>query len=206
LAGKIEETGHNPGVANLLTAEESQESLKQAVKMWKVRNKLSDKIGKGQFALVVYEKLKRITIPFHDKHLIYITMGMDGGHADVVDDVHKLIPSETKVEPPKPASKPKVEELPAPKAEVPPRPKENKPELNDPNYWSSRDERLESYERDYLERLEKERKKEAKVRAVKQKEVVNTTHETLPKGFKPQPKPDPKPAKRSDRGSLPKGF
>jgi len=214
MSAKIEATGHNQGVTNVLSPDESQESIKHAVKMWKARNKLSDKIGKGKFALVVYEKIKRITVPMGNKHLIYITADLEGGHYDVIESVLNLIPGtkpfeflETKAG--------STEDLPEVLQEAEPQvetPKENKPELADPLYWRPREEKLVAYEKDYLERLEKEQKKAeriAKTKAAKSKkeeEPSSSTHETLPKGYKPTPEPEPEPAKRSDRGLLPKGF
>src|SRR5687768_17944818 len=47
---------HKPGVTNLLSKEESQESLQLALNAWKTRSKLEPKIGKGKYVLAEYEK------------------------------------------------------------------------------------------------------------------------------------------------------
>ena len=57
--GKVMFSGHRNGVENLLTPEESKKSLQLAINAWKSRNEVSSKIGKGKYALVEYEKLKR---------------------------------------------------------------------------------------------------------------------------------------------------
>ncbi len=43
---------------NLLNRKESRMSLQQAVKIWKMRNKLAPKIGKGKYVLAEYGKIK----------------------------------------------------------------------------------------------------------------------------------------------------
>ena len=60
---KILNSEHKPGVTNLLSKEESQESLQLAINAWKTRSKLEPKIGKGKYVLAEYEKIKRITMP-----------------------------------------------------------------------------------------------------------------------------------------------
>ena len=48
-------------------------SLELTVNSWKTRTQLAPKIGKGKYVLAEYEKLKRITMPLGDEHLLYIT-------------------------------------------------------------------------------------------------------------------------------------
>src|SRR5437879_12377682 len=71
--GKVMISGHRKGVENLLSPEESQKSLQLAINAWKSRNEVSNKIGKWKYTLVEYEKLKRITMPFDEDHILYIT-------------------------------------------------------------------------------------------------------------------------------------
>lgn len=71
--GKPVFSEHKEGVTNLLSKEESKESLQLALNAWKTRSKLEPKIGKGKYVLAEYEKLKRITIPMDENHLLYIT-------------------------------------------------------------------------------------------------------------------------------------
>ena len=53
---KILYSEHNPGTTNLLSKEESQESLQLAINAWKTRSKLASKIGKGKYVLAEYRK------------------------------------------------------------------------------------------------------------------------------------------------------
>jgi hypothetical protein len=61
--GKVMFSDHRQGVKNLLSTEESKESLELAANSWKIRSKLAPKIGKGKYVLAEYEKIKRITMP-----------------------------------------------------------------------------------------------------------------------------------------------
>ncbi|MEE8132327.1 MAG: hypothetical protein V3T40_01995 [Nitrososphaerales archaeon] len=88
--GKIAYTGHPEGVRNLLTPDESKRSLEQAGAIWKLRKELEPKIGKGLYVLAVYEKIKRITMPLDDKHLIYVTTESDVDHKKLMDSLITL--------------------------------------------------------------------------------------------------------------------
>ena len=48
---------HRPGVTNLLSKEESDQSLQFTLSAWKIRNTLQKQIGKGKFVLAEYEKI-----------------------------------------------------------------------------------------------------------------------------------------------------
>ena len=89
--GKIEHTGHREGVSNVLTPEESKKSLQQAVNSWNARSDLSDKIGEGKYVLAEYSKIKRITIPMGNEHLIYLTTDVDADHTKIIDGALKLL-------------------------------------------------------------------------------------------------------------------
>lgn len=82
--GTIKYSGHRDDVSSLLTPEESKKSLQQAISAWKSRNEYVDKIGKGKYVLAAYEKIKRITVPLDDEHLIYITTEADADHDKII--------------------------------------------------------------------------------------------------------------------------
>jgi hypothetical protein len=90
LSGKIVQSDHREGVKNLLTPEESKKSLELAVNSWKTRSQLVPKIGKGKYVLAEYEKIKRITIPFGDKHLLYVTTEVEADHSVLTDRIANL--------------------------------------------------------------------------------------------------------------------
>lgn len=91
--GKILFTDHRQGVTNLLSNDESKKSLEMAVKAWKSRSELAPKIGKGKYVLAEYEKVKRITMPLGDKHLIYVTAEPEVDHTRVINGLMRLTSS-----------------------------------------------------------------------------------------------------------------
>ena len=88
--GKIMHSDHREGVRNLLTPDESKKSLDLAVKAWKTRSELAPKIGKGKYVLAEYEKIKRITMPLGDNHLLYVTTERDADHSVIINSITKL--------------------------------------------------------------------------------------------------------------------
>ena len=88
--GKIMHSDHREGVRNLLTPDESRKSLDLAVKAWKTRSELAPKIGKGKYVLAEYEKIKRITMPLGDNHLLYVTTERDADHSVIINNITKL--------------------------------------------------------------------------------------------------------------------
>jgi hypothetical protein len=84
MAGTIKYSGHRKDVSSLLTPLESKKSLQQAITAWKSRNEYADKIGKGKYVLAAYEKIKRITVPLDDEHLIYITIESEADHDKII--------------------------------------------------------------------------------------------------------------------------
>jgi hypothetical protein len=90
LNGKIMHSDHRQGVQNLLSPEESKKSLELAINAWKIRNELAPKIGKGKYVLAEYEKIKRITMPLGDNHVLYMTTEVESDHAKIMDKVRML--------------------------------------------------------------------------------------------------------------------
>ena len=88
--GKVMFSDHRQGVKNLLSTEESKESLELAINSWKIRSKLAPKIGKGKYVLAEYEKIKRITMPLGDNHLLYVTTEPEADHQNIINRIRNL--------------------------------------------------------------------------------------------------------------------
>ena len=88
--GKVMYSDHRQGVKNLLSPEESKESLELAINSWKTRSKLAPKIGRGKYVLAEYENIKRITIPFGDNHLLYVTTEPEAYHSHIINRIRSL--------------------------------------------------------------------------------------------------------------------
>ena len=87
--GKILWNSRRDNIVSMLTLEETKDSVKAACEQWSKRKKLSGKIGKGRFALVDYEKLKRITIPLINNHLLY--MHIEADKPEYMGDILNII-------------------------------------------------------------------------------------------------------------------
>jgi hypothetical protein len=90
-SGEIKYGGQREGIPNLLSPEETKRSNIQALARWSLRNSLAAKIGKGQYAMAVYEKIKRITIPLENDHLLLVTLQIDSDHEKIINEILSLV-------------------------------------------------------------------------------------------------------------------
>ena len=87
--GKILWNSRRTDIVSMLTLEETKASVKAACENWRKRDNLSGKIGKGKFAIVDYEKVKRITIPLANNHLLY--MHIEPDKPEYMGDIMNII-------------------------------------------------------------------------------------------------------------------
>ncbi len=87
--GKILWNSRRNDIQSLMTLEDAKASLKRACENWKDRDKLSAKIGRGRYAIVDYEKLKRITVPLRNNHLLYVHV--EGDKPEYIGDIMKIV-------------------------------------------------------------------------------------------------------------------
>ena len=88
--GKIMYSGHREGVNKLLTEDESKRSLESAVNSWKTRSLLEPKLGKGKYVLAEYKRIKRITMPLGDNHLLYMTAEVAADDLKIINRMREL--------------------------------------------------------------------------------------------------------------------
>jgi len=79
------------GVILHLNEYETSKLLREASNSWHYRHQLSFKLGKGIFALAVYEKLIRLTIPIDQENLLLLTLENFDNIPQLVENVHKLL-------------------------------------------------------------------------------------------------------------------
>jgi hypothetical protein len=72
--GKILWNSRRNNVTHLLTIEDTKKSIKRALENWRFRDELSSKIGKVKYALAVYEKLIRVTVPLANGHMLLVSI------------------------------------------------------------------------------------------------------------------------------------
>jgi len=87
--GKILWNSRRNDIQSMLTLEDTKASVNAACENWMKRDKLSGKIGKGRYAIVDYEKLKRITVPLKNNHLLY--MHVEPDKPAYIGDILKII-------------------------------------------------------------------------------------------------------------------
>ncbi len=87
--GKILWNSRRNDVQSLISLEDTKASLKRALENWKERDKLTAKIGKGKYAIVGYEKLKRVTVPLRNNHLLYVHV--EGDKPEYIGDIMKIV-------------------------------------------------------------------------------------------------------------------
>jgi len=72
--GEIEWSSQRDNVANIIPIEKTKASITRAVESWKAREDLSENgTGRGMYTITAYEKIKRITIPLDDDHILFIS-------------------------------------------------------------------------------------------------------------------------------------
>jgi hypothetical protein len=90
-SGEIKYGGQREGVTNLLSPEETKGSNVQAMARWALRNSLSPKVGRGRYAMAEYEKIKRITFPLDEHHLLLVTTEVDADHNNIIKEVLMMV-------------------------------------------------------------------------------------------------------------------
>ena len=90
-SGEIKYGNQREGVENILSNEETKKSNLQALARWGLRNSLAPKIGKGKYAMAEYEKIKRITIPLPDEHLLLVTTEVKADHGKIINNIVSLL-------------------------------------------------------------------------------------------------------------------
>ena len=87
--GKILWNSRRNNLQSLITLEDTKDSLKRVLGNWKEREKLSEKIGRGRYNVEDYEKLKIITVPLKNNHLLYVHV--DRSQPEWIGDIIKIV-------------------------------------------------------------------------------------------------------------------
>lgn len=90
-SGEIKYGGQREGITNLLSPDETKRSNLQAIARWALRNSLSSKVGKGRYAMAEYEKIKRITFPLEQSHLLLVTTEVDADHNKIIRNILTML-------------------------------------------------------------------------------------------------------------------
>ena len=85
--GKLIYHARPKSVKTSLTPAESRRSLTVSARNMKERKKLARKLGKCQYTLAEYEKIKRLVMPAGKNHLIYVTCSPRYDHNKIIRKV-----------------------------------------------------------------------------------------------------------------------
>ena len=83
--------GYRDGVEPMLDKDELKMIHFYAGQRWGTRKNLAHKIGMAKYAMAEYDKLKRMTFPIDDKHLLLITTEVESEHQKIITDILDII-------------------------------------------------------------------------------------------------------------------
>jgi Family of unknown function (DUF6659) len=89
--GEVKNGGLRDGIKSILTDEEIKKSNLISLERWKLHNTLADRIGKARYAMEEYEKVKQITMPLEDEHLLLISTEVNADHGKIIESAIQLI-------------------------------------------------------------------------------------------------------------------
>ncbi len=80
---------YKEGLKPLLSSEETNKSMLQAVLRNGMRNTLEDKLGQCRYVLAVYDKVKRVTVPLHapavtERGILMISLEHNSDHDNIL--------------------------------------------------------------------------------------------------------------------------
>jgi len=90
MLGVVKHSEHRSDAKNFLSKTERLKSIESATRAWSLRNEFASKIGKGEFVIVQYGKIKRIVIPLDNDHLLYMTTTKSADHNKITNKATKL--------------------------------------------------------------------------------------------------------------------
>lgn len=71
--GEILWHSQRTGIKNLIPMSDTKKTIKRAAEAWDARREVVKQAGRGLYALAAYEKIKRITIPLDEDHILFIS-------------------------------------------------------------------------------------------------------------------------------------
>jgi len=74
LKGEVLFQKRRDDVRTLFSLEETKIQLQRTLDSWKARAEIKDKVGRPLYSVTSYERIKRITIPIDDEHLVFVSI------------------------------------------------------------------------------------------------------------------------------------
>lgn len=89
--GTITEKVVRDGVKLYLSDKDTEKLLAESIHSWKTRRLFSQKIGNGQYAIAVYDKLIRLSIPINEYQILLVTMEVTLEIPKLITDIKKIL-------------------------------------------------------------------------------------------------------------------
>jgi len=83
--------GFKVGISPILNSDELKMMHYYAGQRWQTRKNIEHKLGNTRYAMAEYDKLKRITFPIDEKHLLMMTTEVNANHTNIIDKTLKLL-------------------------------------------------------------------------------------------------------------------
>ena len=96
LQGKLVHKGHRREIQSYLDSLDQMTSVQHALESWHLRSQYVEQIGLTKYAMAIYEKIRRYTVPIGQTHLLYITTEPDISHEMFMQNVLKLVETHKK--------------------------------------------------------------------------------------------------------------
>lgn len=91
MKGKIVQSKHREGLTSILNKKESKKSINEILISNKTHLELSNKYGKEEYSISVFEKIIRMTTPLDKKHILYVTTDIDVDPFSITKKLTKLL-------------------------------------------------------------------------------------------------------------------
>jgi len=95
--GTITEKVQRDGLTLLLNEKDTEKLVDEAIHSWQTRRKFSQKIGEGQYAMAVYGKIIRMTIPLNEYQILLVTLDNVLEAPKLIGDIKKILQASTSV-------------------------------------------------------------------------------------------------------------
>lgn len=79
------------GVSNHLTEKENKIALRHTIESWNFRNTISEKIGKANYTLQVYDNLTRVIFPFGEEMLLIVTLDRKDNPNEIIERLQTIL-------------------------------------------------------------------------------------------------------------------
>ncbi|HSD05451.1 MAG TPA: DUF6659 family protein [Nitrosopumilaceae archaeon] len=83
--------GYRENLKHFLTSDELSMVLYHASQRWEGRKHLAHKIGNALYSMTEYEKVKRMSFPIDENHMVLVSTETSVDHTKIINGVLKLI-------------------------------------------------------------------------------------------------------------------